>query len=160
MEFIYLKDKPEFIPQIAHWYFKQWAYLMETPSVEIIKDKLQTQLNCSKIPLVLLLIENEKLLGTCQLKYHEMDIYPEKEYWLGGVYICHRQRGKGLAKKLVIKARDIAKSLGVKTLYLQTENLSGGIYSQLGWQPIEQITNKGEKVLVMQCNLSTSPENV
>jgi len=32
--------------------------------------------------------------------------------------------------------------------------LSGGIYAQLGWQPIEQITNKGEQVLVMQCALT------
>lgn len=154
MEFIYLKDNPEFIPQIAHWYFKQWGYLMEVPSVEIIKDRLKTQLNSNKIPLVLLLVENEELLGTCQLKYHEMDIYPEKEHWLGGVYICDKQRGKGLAKKMVIKAKEIAKSLGIKTLYLQTESLSGGIYAQLGWQPIEQITNKGEQVLVMQCILT------
>jgi len=154
MEFIYLKDKPEFIPQIAHWYFKQWGYLMETPSVEIIKDKLQAQLNSSKIPLVLLLINNEELLGACQLKYHEMDIYPEKEHWLGGVYVCHKHRGKGLAKQLVIKAKDIANSLSIKTLYLQTENLSGGVYAQLGWQPIEKISNKGEQVLVMQCALT------
>ena len=128
---------------------------METPSIEIIKDKLKTQLNSSKVPLVLLLIDNEELLGVCQLKYHEMDIYPEKEHCLGGVYICHRQRGKGLARKLVIKAKDIAKSHGIKTLYLQTENLSGGVYSQLGWQAIEQITNKGEQILVMQCTLTS-----
>jgi len=154
MEFSYLKHKPEFIPKIANWYFEQWGYLMEIPSVEVIKDRLQTQLNSNKIPLVLLLVENEELLGTCQLKYHEMDIYPDKEHWLGGVYICDKQRGKGLAKKMVIKAKNIAKSLGVKVLYLQTENLSGGIYAQLGWQPIEQITNKGEQVLVMQCALT------
>jgi GNAT superfamily N-acetyltransferase len=154
MEFTYLKHKPEFIPQIANWYFELWGYLMETPSVEIIKNKLQTQLNSNKIPLVLLLIENDKLLGACQLKFHEMDIYPEKEHWLGGVYICHKQRGKGLAKKMVIKAKDIANSLCIKTLYLQTENLTGGIYAHLGWKPIEQITNKGEQVLVMQCDLT------
>lgn len=154
MEFYYLKDKPEFITQIADWYFEQWGYLMVTPSVEIIKHKLQAQLNSNKLPLMLLLVENEQLLGVSQLKFREMDIYPDKEHWLGGVYICNRQRGKGLAKKMIIKAKDIASSLNVKTLYLQTINLSGGIYSQLGWQAIEQTTDKGEEVLVMQCHLT------
>jgi len=155
MAFHYLKDKPEFIPQIATWYFEQWGYLMDIPCIEIVKNKLQSQLNSNKLPLILLQIENDQLLGVCQLKFHEMDIYPEKEHWLGGVYICNNQRGKGLAKKMVIKAKNIAKSLGIKILYLQTENLSGGIYAQLGWQPIKQITNKGEQVLVMQCDLTS-----
>jgi GNAT superfamily N-acetyltransferase len=105
---------------------------------------------------MLLLIEQGKLLGVCQLKFHEMDIYPEKEHWLGGVYICEHQRGRGLAQKMVIKAKEIATSLGIKTLYLQTTELSGGIYKKLGWQPTAQITSKGEQVLVMQCDLSKS----
>ena len=153
MEFCYLKDKPEFINQIATLYFEQWGYLMETPSIEIVENMLQSQLNSDKLPLVLLLVESDQILGACQLKYREMDIYPEKEHWLGGVYICKNQRGKGLAKQLVSKAKEIARSFAIKTLYLQTENLNGGIYAQLGWKPIEQITNKGEEVLIMQSNL-------
>ncbi|SFC71817.1 GNAT family N-acetyltransferase [Pseudoalteromonas denitrificans] len=156
MEFSYLKDKPEFISQIAIWYFEQWAYLMQSPSLKLIEEKLRSQLNSNEIPLMILLLKENQLLGVAQLKYHEMDIYIDKEHWLGGVYISKEHRGKGYATKIVKKAKEIAFSLNIDILYLQTENLKGGIYKELGWQPIEQVTNKGDEVLVMQCPLRAS----
>lgn len=156
MEFSYLKYKPEFISQIAIWYFEQWAYLMQSPSLKLIEEKLRSQLNSNEIPLMILLLKENQLLGVAQLKYHEMDIYLDKEHWLGGVYISKEHRGKGYAIKIVEKAKEIAFSLNISILYLQTENLTGGIYKELGWQPMEQVTNKGDEVLVMQCPLRAS----
>jgi GNAT superfamily N-acetyltransferase len=83
-----------------------------------------------------------------------MDIYPEKEHWLGGVFVSSEYRGKKIASKIVIKLLSIAESLNVKSLYLQTENLNGGLYSLLGWQPLEQVNYHGVDVLVMEKRLS------
>ncbi|MFL9594331.1 hypothetical protein ACKC5O_20320, partial [Aeromonas schubertii] len=48
-----------------------------------------------------------------------------------------------------------AKKIGIKKLYLQTEALSGGLYSSCGFMPIEQVEYKGHNVLVMVAELDT-----
>jgi len=92
-------------------------------------------------------------MGVAELKFHEMDIYPEKEHWLGGVYVPVEHRGKGIASRLIRQAVRIARTLGVPTLYLQTEKLEGGLYASLGWVPVAQANNRGLDVLVMEKTL-------
>ena len=102
---------------------------------------------------MLLAIEDGELLAVTQLKFREMTIYPEKTHWLGGVYVSKPHRGKGIAKLIVNETIKMAKKLDVKTLYLQTENLNGGLYRQLGWQPIEQVNYNEVDVLVMELDI-------
>jgi len=97
-------------------------------------------------------------MGVAELKFHEMDIYPEKEHWLGGVYVPVEHRGKGIASRLIRQAVRIARTLGVPTLYLQTEKLEGGLYASLGWVPVAQANNRGLDVLVMEKLLMKSDQ--
>jgi GNAT superfamily N-acetyltransferase len=122
--------------------------------MEKVTEDLHSYLNKEQIPLIVLAVEGDEILGAAQLKYREMDIYPEKEHWLGGVFVSSEYRGKKIASKIVIKLLSIAESLNVKSLYLQTENLNGGLYSLLGWQPLEQVNYHGVDVLVMEKRLS------
>ncbi len=110
-------------------------------------------LNRDKIPTLILAVEQNRVLGVAQLKFREMDIYPDKEHWLGGVYVDKASRGRGVAAKLISKAIELAKSFQVQTLYLQTERLDGGLYAHLGWQPIEKAFYNGHNVLVMENKL-------
>ncbi len=82
-----------------------------------------------------------------------MDIYPEREHWLGGVYVTSEHRGKSIAQALVSAIIDKAKTLGVNSINLQTEDFTGGLYTRLGWQPVEQVTYHGIKVQVMERSL-------
>jgi GNAT superfamily N-acetyltransferase len=75
--------------------------------------------------------------------------YLEKEHWLGGVFVSAEYRSKGIALRLVDRALERARSLGVKVLHLQTEKMDGGLYAKLGWNPLEQVYYKGQEVLVM-----------
>ena len=79
-----------------------------------------------------------------------MDIYPEREHWLGGVYVSEKHRGNKIAEMIVLKIISVAEKLGVKKLYLQTENKSGGLYHHLGWRPLEEVNYRGIDVLVME----------
>jgi GNAT superfamily N-acetyltransferase len=79
-----------------------------------------------------------------------MPIYPEKEHWLGGVYIDVAHRGKGAATRMVSHMVKLVRELGVETLYLQTDDVSGGLYARLGWQPLERLYYIGREVLVME----------
>ena len=150
MELVFLANNENAISIIANWYFEEWGHLEKSNSVDRYTEKLQSYLNTDKIPLIVLAVEGQEILGVAQLKYREMDIYPEKEHWLGGVYVSREHRGKKIAEKIVRKVISIALTLDVHDLYLQTEDLSGGLYARLGWRPIEQVNYRGINVLVMK----------
>ena len=122
MDFIFLADKAQMKPVIAKWYFQQWGHLVEGSSVELFNNKLNDYLNRDSIPLVIMAVEGEDVLGVAHLRYHEMTIYPDKEHWLGGVYIDTKYRSKRVASALVNHLESIAVSLGVTDIHLQTEN--------------------------------------
>lgn len=153
MNFAFLADRPDAIPIIAKWYFNEWGYLRDVNSIEKTIQILQQYLNRDKIPLILLAIENDEIAGAVQLKYYEMDLYPEKEHWLGGVYVSDKYRKKKIAEKLVNRAIEVATNNNVETLYLQTEKLDGGLYKRLGWKPIDKVKYNGKEVLVMKKKL-------
>ena len=153
MHFTLLADNPEAIPKIASWYFDQWGYLRPGTGLKDMESKLQGSLNRYELPLLVLAFENEALVGVAQLKFHEMDIYHEMEHWLGGVYVPVEHRGKGIASKIIRQALRIARTLGIPALFLQTEELGGGLYVNLGWVPVTQAKNCGLDVLVMEKTL-------
>lgn len=150
MQFINLADRPEFVPLIAEWYFSEWGKNRPERTLQTTLASIRDQMCRDRIPLHLIAMKKDDLLGVAQLRFHEMEIYPEKEHWLGGVYINPEFRGKGLATILVRKMIELAESFQVETLYLQTVKLDGGIYSKLGWIPEERVTYRGVDVLVMQ----------
>jgi GNAT superfamily N-acetyltransferase len=153
LKFVFLADKKEEIPKLAQWYFDEWGSYVEDSSVVSFTSKLNEYLNRGDIPLIILAIESGKVVGAAQLKFREMTIYPDKEHWLGGVYVASSNRGKGIAAALVKQIEEVAINLGVRKLYLQTENLTGGLYARLGWQPIEFVNYRGVDVVVMHKKL-------
>ncbi len=153
MKFELLADNEHLIPTIAKWYFDEWGYLKKDHTLEAGIENLKAYLNKHKIPMIMLAVEGGELLGVAQLKYREMSLYPDKTHWLGGVFVAKEHRGKGIAKLIIGELIVIAKKLDVPTLYLQTENLTGGLYRQMGWMPIEQVNYRGIDVLVMEKEL-------
>lgn len=93
--------------------------------------------------------EGGEVLGAAELKIREMDIYPDYEFWLGGVYVDEPRRGRGVASALVREVLSRARAAGIERLYLQTEDLSGGLYRRHGFEPIEEVDYKGHRVVVM-----------
>lgn len=149
----YLADHPEFISQIATWYFNQWGHEESGGSVERTFERLKSKLNRDRAPIPIVALAGGKLLGTAQLKIREMDIYPEREFWLGGVYVAAAARGQGVGGLLVKRIEEISQQLGIKELFLQTEKLAGGLYARLGWMPVEQVDYHGQRIVVMRKDL-------
>lgn len=161
LNFEFLANRQDAIPIVAKWYFEEWGHKVPGNSIEQTIDRLNRQLvggachkdNRHKLPLPILAVEGEKVLGVARLKLHEMDIYPEKEFWLGSLFVSPTSRGKGIGSALANKIATIAVEFGAKELYLQTEALDGGLYRQLGWHLIETVRYKGFHVAVMVRNL-------
>jgi len=150
LRFENLADRPAALPLLAEWYFSEWGYLNPATSTERIAAKLSESMNRDSIPLVMLAVMGDEVIGSAELKYREMTIYPEKEHWLGGVFVVPEHRGKDVAAHLIDAVVNTARSLGVELLHLQTERLDGGLYQTLGWQRTAQVNYRGLEVLVMQ----------
>ena len=152
MDIVFLADREDAIRLIAGWYFAEWGHLTKL-SIEAIVTKMRDALNRDKIPLFVLAVEDDEIVGVAELKYQEMAIYPDKEHWIGGVFVPPAHRGRGIASHLANRIAEIAGSLGVETLHLQTERLDGGLYARLGWVPFERANHRGLDVLVMERQL-------
>jgi GNAT superfamily N-acetyltransferase len=146
----YLADRPEALSLIAHWYYDEWARHVPGETPAIVRARLERKyLNRDRVPLILLAERGGEVVGAAQLKFREMSIYPEREHWLGGVYVATAQRGTGVGADLVEGVVRVARELGVETLHLQTLRLDGGLYTALGWALREQVRYEGREVRVM-----------
>ena len=153
MDFALLADRPEAIPILARWYFDQWGERSPGSTVATMCSILETYLNRTAIPLLVLAVDHDEILGVASLKYREMDLYPDREHWLGGVYVPTVHRSRRVGSHVVENVVERARRLNVSTLHLQTERLDGGMYGRLGWEPAERVTYRGREVLVMERTL-------
>ncbi len=151
MQFEFLLDRQDAIPIIGRWYHQEWGLRLRGDTEQQCIDGLYEYLNSDKAPFILVATEDAEILGAAQLKFREMkDIFPEKEHWLGGVYVASHHRRRGIASQLAEAIAVRAPSYGVEILHLQTEQLDGGLYHQLGWQSVQEVDNNGLRVLVME----------
>lgn len=154
MKFDLLAHRRYAIPVLGRWYHREWGIRLHDESEADSVERVMEFLNEDKIPFIVVASEDDEILGAAQLKYREMgDLFPEKEHWLGGVYVPPAHRGQGIGRKLVQEIANRAPNHGVETLYLQTERLDGGLYRHLGWRPVTQVRHHGIDVLVMEKRL-------
>lgn len=136
------------LPVLAGWYHDEWGREAGL-SLDDELAKLARTLHGATLPLVLVAVHDGQVVGAVQVKEREMSQFPELTHWLGGVYVASHCRGNGVAKLLINEAVALARSMGISTMHLQTEELSGGLYRQLGWEPLLPALNHGINVLVM-----------
>jgi GNAT superfamily N-acetyltransferase len=152
LAFVVLADRQDAIPTVAEWYYEGWGKVPGN-SVEKTIEKIKGKLNRYKPPFHILAVSEDRVLGVAQFKLREMSIYPEKEFWLGSLFVAPEFRNCGVGSALAEKIAAIAKDYGVKELYLQTEALDGGLYKRLGWNVIETTEYNGVQVAVMMRQL-------
>lgn len=153
LQFEYLSDRPEAAPLVAGWYFAEWGDLKPDTTAERIRETLVASASSHEIPITVLAVLDGTVIGSAQLKHREMRIYPEKEHWLGGVFVVAKHRRKEIATRLIETVVETARTLGVKVLHIQTQRLDGGLYRRLGWRPVEKVHYNDLDVLVMQREL-------
>ncbi len=145
-----LADLPSAIPLVARWYYEEWGRDLPDNSPEICAAWLAPQVNRERVPLHLIALEGDTVLGTAALKLREMTEFPDREHWLGGVFVPLEQRGRGVAAELTRFALEYAPRIGVRELFLQTDRLDGGLYARAGFEPLARVHSDGHEVLVMR----------
>jgi GNAT superfamily N-acetyltransferase len=153
VKFSLLADEPSAAETVAAWYFDEWCRDTGRYTKNEVLAKVSTATNIDRAPLIVLVRMAGELVGAAELKIREMDMFPEYEFWLGGVYVAEKARGHGVASALVKEVLDRARAAGISTLYLQTESLCTGLYSHHGFMAIQEVNYKGIHVVVMKVEL-------
>jgi GNAT superfamily N-acetyltransferase len=149
LDFQFLADRPEDVPQVIRWWHSKWADRMG-PDIDKLTGQLRAALRRDDLPLDIVAVLDDEMIGTAVLKRHEMkEVYPQRLYWLGSVFVAPEYRGRGVASALASRVVDMARERGLPHLYLQTEHPDGGLYADLGWEPVERLWYKNTDTLLM-----------
>jgi GNAT superfamily N-acetyltransferase len=150
LSFEYLADRPEAIPCIAAWWHSAWGSVCPEQTIDELSTQIRSLVSRDRVPIQILAVGADKVVGVAVLKMHEMfDLYPDRRYWLGNVFVASECRGQGIAAALAMQIVEIARGQGVEVLHLQTTRLDGGLYRRLGWERIDQVHYRGYEALVM-----------
>ena len=150
IDFQFLADRPDAVPQITRWWFETWGHMRPEMSVDGFAAAIREHLSRDQLPIRIVANHDNVVVGVAELKLHEMiDLFPEKKFWLGSVFVTPEVRGQGVVSALALKVAEMAKARGIRALHLQTMNLSGGLYAKLGWERVDQVHYKDYEALVM-----------
>ena len=148
MHIDYLADYPEFIPAVARWHHDEWSYIRPGDTVEARTVRLHAECGRGEIPTTFVAFSGATLFGTAMLIAHDMDTHLDLTPWLASVFVVPDFRRRGIASALIGHVVESAARLGVKRLYLFTENAEQ-MYSRLGWSVLERTTYQGADAVVM-----------
>jgi GNAT superfamily N-acetyltransferase len=151
----YLANCPEFIDELAQLSWKEWQEIYEQRN-QTLEDSLknyQERMNTDRLPLTLVAVNGDELVGMVSLKYHDMDTRPDLDPWLGGLLVLPEWRNHGVGTMLMHRATEEARRLKVPRLYLWTHSAER-LYRRLGWQVVERSDYFGKEAVVMQMDLS------
>jgi len=143
-----LADRPEFVPILADWHFREWAHLRPGDSVANRIRLLHERSGRRELPITFVASSGAELLGSAMLMQHEMDTRPQYSPWLAGVFVAPAQRQRGIGRALTQHAISEASARGFSTLYLFTPSAEA-FFSHLAWSIVERTHYRDADVTIM-----------
>jgi predicted N-acetyltransferase YhbS len=132
---------------LAEWHHAQWSYLDRDVTLAQRAAALRRR-KSDGIPLTVVALAGETVLGSASLIRHDMDTRMELAPWLASVYVAPDYRRQGIGSALVRRIEHEARTLGHKTLYLFTPDMQH-FYETLGWKALESTVYRGYAQVVM-----------
>lgn len=132
MEIYNLKDKKEYLEEVAILEHNEWAKNKEDNYQERIKRKIAkiNSLFEEKNFVKLILLDSKELIGFISIFPNDCDEYKELTPWYATIYVKEKYRNKGYSKILTKAILEKAKTMNINRLYLKTE--LKGYYEKLG----------------------------
>src|SRR3954469_17841546 len=137
MRIEYLSDHPEALPKLAEWQHAEWGNLRPGDTLEKRMVRLGGMSKRDAIPLTVVALEENEVLGSASLIEHDMQTRMELTPWLAGVFVGEEYRRRGIGAELVRRIMTEARRLKVPLLYLYTVH-SEKFYGALGWKLMER----------------------
>lgn len=150
-----LADDPEYIPTLAAWHHREWAYLNPGRGLEQRIDNMQAYLRNELIPSTFIYKHHGRLAGSAAITANDMDTQPSLTPWLASVYVEPSFRQQGIGSRLVRHVMWQAHRAGIAELYLFTPD-KAAFYRRLGWTTLSEDIYRGHPVTVMRADLLDS----
>jgi GNAT superfamily N-acetyltransferase len=160
MKIEYLADHLELLPEIAALTFTEWKDLCTSIGRDLgqVKEILAQRAVKDRIPLTLIVLENNQFVATGSIKLSEPDTQKDVSPWLDMMYVESSRRGCGIGRLLLEALEKKAWEMGAKTLYLSTDEAED-FYAKNNWSVLEhQKAVDGKIVAFMAKELSRVQE--
>jgi GNAT superfamily N-acetyltransferase len=149
MHIEYLADYPEFIPLLARWHHQAFGHFNPGATLEQGIAKLHQKLGRTTMPMTIVAVSQDRLLGSASLVAQDMSTHPELSPWIASVYVDPDYRKQGIGSKLVGRIEAEARKLGMSRIYLYTPDKEM-FYTRLGWSTIKTEPYRGLTVVIME----------
>lgn len=147
-----LSKYPEYINEIAQWYYDEWVNSSSPRTVADLDNEIRERVALDvPIPHYYVALEDHRLCGVFELKYRENIGYPDYVHWLGSVYINPATRRKGFAASLISHAKLRASELGVQDFYLQCDEKLVSMYEKHGFRKLHPAKHHDWDTIIMSC---------
>ena len=145
MEVLSLKDKMNFLEEVAELEYEEWADNKEENRTIRIGNKINKikKLMLDKNFCKLILIDNNELIGFISIFPNDCDEEQDLSPWYATMYVKEKYRGKGYSKILNAAIIKEAYNRGFEKLYLKTD--LDNYYEKFGAQYIKKLSS-GEKL--------------
>lgn len=143
-----LMNSPKEVRTVANWYFQEWAYKNPEASVQSVVEKLLLSTKRNEIPMAFIAHTEGELSGAGEIKYRTLPEYPEYCYWLDGIYVPLKHRGKGISTRLIEFAKSKAIELKLPALYLRCEAHNVSLYEARDFR----VVKREEEKFIMEWN--------
>jgi predicted N-acetyltransferase YhbS len=127
---IHLFQRPQHVPTVACWIYNEFWAGKNRYSADDLATLLRQAKRTDTVPQSLLALCSEEPVGTVNLIAHDDDNRPDLTPWLAALYVRPEFRGRGIGSLLVRTLQRTAARLGIRSLYLGTDN--PGFYARLG----------------------------
>lgn len=145
MEIFDLKEKLEYLDEVATLEYEEWAHDKEENKKERIKLKKEKicKMFSSKNFCKLILVDKNNLIGFISIFPSDCKEEEKLTPWYATMYVKKECRNKGYSKILNNAILQEAKNRGFKTIYLKTD--LENYYEKFGAKYIKKL-NSGEKL--------------
>jgi GNAT superfamily N-acetyltransferase len=148
MSIVPLRDRPEFIPQLADWQDREWGHLYHNWDRSIAVRLLQSEPPDGRLPQTLLAMEGDRLRGSVSVVLNDLPGWEKYNPWIASFFLIAEARGHGMGGRLLVTAEELLRTQGVRQAYLFTE-AARGFFEKHGWSVHEPAEANGHPVLIM-----------
>jgi predicted N-acetyltransferase YhbS len=134
----HLFKHPQFIEPVAQMIYNEfWRDVVNGMSLNDLVEHLQDANNADRIPLCLIALQDEELVGTVNLIENDDAARSHLRPWLAAMVVREDQRNNGIGTKLVSALLTEARRMQITALYFGTDG--PGFYERIGALQHEKI---------------------
>lgn len=151
----YLKDNLRYARRLAELCAHQWRHLYLDWDQATALREFKSQRNDGTLPLSLVAMQNEELVGVVSLIFDDLPGYEHLNPWLASLLVLPEHRKKGVGVRLVREVEQRLLLNGIPRAYVFTES-ARTFFEKLGWIFAESGTCNHHPIVILKKEFSSN----